>query len=244
MSGKAPAFQFYVRDWLSDPELQMTSSSTRGIWVNALCYMWESRERGKLEGTVEELAKLLNSTNGDFDQFLKDIESHKFGDVRICNKNVTLINRRMYREQKERDNTRLRVSRLRSNIKCNADVTPPSSSSSSSSKKESIKKERNLPDSEWLKTLQTKDCYAHLKVDSELQKCVTWFEAKGITVSRQRFLNWINNPKFQSKPLQIQQPIKKEIPNPEIIPKDFIRDPEGQKKIQEIISSISKGKGA
>jgi len=157
---KAPAFQFYVRDWLSDPELQMTSSATRGVWINALCFMWESKERGKLEGTMEELAKILNSTNGDFEQFLKDVETHKFCDVRICNTNVTLINRRMYREQKERENTRLRVARLRSNAKCNASVTVLSSSSSSL--KENIIKEKTsfgefqnvkLTDSEYQKLL-------------------------------------------------------------------------------------------
>jgi len=208
--GKAPAFQFYVKDWLSDPELQMTSSATRGIWINALCYMWESQERGKLEGTIEELAKILNSTNGDFDQFLNDVQTHKFADVRICNKNVTLINRRMYREQKERENTRLRVSRLRSNVKCNADVTPPSSSSSPSS---TTNKERNIKkeaDPDWIETLKKKECYSHLNIDLELEKCLTYFETKNIKVSRQRFLNWLNrNP----KPLQ-KNGFKSNYPSP------------------------------
>jgi hypothetical protein len=145
--GKAPAFQFYVKDWLGDAELQMATSSSRGIWINALCFMWEAKERGKLVGTIEELSKLLFSSNGDFIQFLEDVKRHKFADVSIVEKNVeicgnlmpvtvrnnlvTLINRRMYREQKEREITRLRVQRFRCNKKSNDDVTPPSSSSSS-----------------------------------------------------------------------------------------------------------------
>jgi len=129
--GKAPAFQFYVKDWLGDAELQMATSSTRGIWINALCFMWEAKERGKLTGKREELAKLLGSTNGDFEQFLEDSKRHRFGDVTERSSFVTLINRRMYREQKEREITRLRVRKFRSKKKCNADVTPPSSSSSS-----------------------------------------------------------------------------------------------------------------
>jgi hypothetical protein len=128
--GKLPAFQFYVKDWLSDPELQCVAASSRGIWIDALCFMWEAPERGKLIGTAEELAKLLRATNGDFTQFIEDLKRHKFADVTFCNNEVTLINRRMIREQKERDNTRLRVKRFRSNAKSNTKVTPPSSSSS------------------------------------------------------------------------------------------------------------------
>jgi len=95
--------------------------------------MWEAPERGKIEGTIEQLARMVASSNGDFEQFLKEAESTKFADVTLCNKNVTLINRRMLREEKQRNNTRLRVAKLRSNAACNDDVTLPSSSSSSSS---------------------------------------------------------------------------------------------------------------
>lgn len=109
----------------------MATSASRGIWINALCFMWEAKDRGKLTGTIEELAKLLGSTNGDFEQFLEDCKRHRFGDVTVRSKFVTLINRRMYKEQKEREITRLRVREFRSKKRCNADVTPPSSSSSS-----------------------------------------------------------------------------------------------------------------
>jgi len=205
---KAPAFQFYVKDWLSDPELQCVSASSRGLWIDALCYMWEAPERGKLTATVEELSKLLRATNGDFTQFMEDLKRHKFADVTICNNEVTLLNRRMYREQKERDNTRLRVSRFRSNAKCNPNVTPPSSSPSPSAKKESIKKERKLPDAEWLKELQNKPCYSHLSIQTEFEKCETWFQEREMVVSRKRFLSWINRSQFQTKPIQKEDPYK------------------------------------
>lgn len=142
---KAPAFQFYVKDWLSDPELQCVSASTKGIWIDALCYMWEAPERGKLTGTREELGKLLRATNGDFIQFLEDAKKHKFCDLieSACdalvterNKNVTLINRRMFREQKSKDNHALRQERYRDKKRSDAEVTPPSPSPSPTSLKE------------------------------------------------------------------------------------------------------------
>lgn len=200
--GKNPAFQFYVKDWLSDPELQCVSASSRGMWIDALCYMWEAPERGKLTATNEELAKLLRATNGDFTQFMNDVKRHKFADVTMSNNEVTLINRRMQRDEKERNNTRLRVNRFRSNAKCNVNVTPPSPSPSpspTSIQKKIYKRKVLIPDEEWIKELQSKECYSHLNVKEQLEKCITYFEPK--TVSRQRFLNWLNHPKNQ-KPIQ------------------------------------------
>jgi hypothetical protein len=145
--GKAPSFQFYPADWLKDADLQMCSFATIGLWTNMLCYMWQKEERGILEGTPQQFVRLLGCTIEEFDLFLSDVEEHPFADVMLhCNanvmqssKNVTVINRRMYREDKERKANTARVmrhrqrKRERSEEGCNALVAPPSSSSSSSS---------------------------------------------------------------------------------------------------------------
>ncbi len=141
--GKAPAFQFYVRDWLSDPQLRMASHSAKGIWIDLLCFMWEAPERGILTGTEIQLAKMVGATEEDFKLFLEEAVTLKFANVTLSNEKVTLENRRMKREQKTRDNTKLRVQRHRSNAPSNDEVTPPSSSSSSSS---IIEQELELPD--------------------------------------------------------------------------------------------------
>ncbi len=139
--GKPPAFQFYVRDWLSDPELQSASASSRGIWINALCYMWESRDRGKLEGTVQSLSRLLNCSEEEFKRFISESEIFHFDDlVTHQNGKVTLINRRMKREDKQRFFHNKRQDKYRKShiinigdTKGDLKVTPCSSSSSSSS---------------------------------------------------------------------------------------------------------------
>jgi hypothetical protein len=159
--GKAPAFQFYVKDFLSDPQLQMCCSATRGVWINALCFMWESNERGVLSGPWPGLAKLLNATQDEFITFLNEANATGFCTVNAsspdgspvtfplhvtqCNILVTLTNRRMYREEKERQNTRLRVRKHRSNKSSNESVTVPSSSSSPYNSKEL---HRNCPEVE------------------------------------------------------------------------------------------------
>uniref|UniRef100_A0A6M3LIK8 Putative replication protein n=1 Tax=viral metagenome TaxID=1070528 RepID=A0A6M3LIK8_9ZZZZ len=141
--GKAPAFQFYIRDWLADPLLKMVCHQTKGIWIDILCYLWESPDRGKLEGKDEQFIKMLSCTTQEWETFCADASVTKFADVTKSNGIVTVCNRRMYREEKYRKNTRIRVNRFRakrkSNASSNAPVTPPSSSSSSKEiKKESF----------------------------------------------------------------------------------------------------------
>lgn len=132
--GKSPAKQWYWSDWLNDVELQAATASTRGIWMNALCRMWHSRSRGELTGTREKLLGLLNCTSSEFDQFLADAHETRFCDISVTdNERVTLRNRRMCREEKDRENNRLRQERHRDKRKNNDEITPPSSSSSSSS---------------------------------------------------------------------------------------------------------------
>lgn len=55
--GKAPAFQFYPGDWLKDPALGACEPHSRGIWMDAMCAMYESRS-GRLTGTAKQLARV------------------------------------------------------------------------------------------------------------------------------------------------------------------------------------------
>jgi len=112
--------------------------------------MWEARDRGKIEGTIESLSRLLNCSKEEFETFLKESEFYHFDDlVTHANGKITLINRRMQRDQKDRNHNRIRQDRFRqhqqsehSNATDNAKVTPPSSSSSSTSPSTSNKKEK------------------------------------------------------------------------------------------------------
>ena len=45
---KAPAFQFYAADWLTDSSLRLVSAETRGIWIDLLCYSFLSSDPGFL----------------------------------------------------------------------------------------------------------------------------------------------------------------------------------------------------
>lgn len=138
---KAPAFQFYVRDWLSDPQLRQASPSTRGIWIDCLCFMWEAPERGVLSGTEDALMRLLGINRAEWDLFCEEMDVTRFASrVTERNKKVTITNRRMKREAEAKKTNAERQDRYRKRRRdakcdagCDAKVTPPSSSSSSSS---------------------------------------------------------------------------------------------------------------
>lgn len=151
---KAPAFQFYVRDWLCDPELRLASVLSRGAWIDCLCYMWENSKRGMLTATPLKFSRLISGTLDETLHFLNELNEYEFGDIEVsqgvsfplteqdCNTKVTIINRRMYEDYKDRQNTRLRVRKFREKQKqkqeCNTKITLSSSSSTSSSKKKHI----------------------------------------------------------------------------------------------------------
>jgi hypothetical protein len=140
---RAPAFMFYTGDWLRDTQLQAAPTIVRGVWINALCRMWDAETRGKLSGTAEEIARLCGCTKEEFAVFLEAGKRFKFANLTIRDGNVTLTNRRMVRDEKARQDNANRQRRFYENHKPNADpnaaittTSQPSSSSISFSKKE------------------------------------------------------------------------------------------------------------
>ena len=133
--GKMPAFQFYVGDWRRDTQVQMASMETRGVWIEMLCCMWDAPERGKLEGSIEQLSKLIGCETAILERSISELNDLKIADVTNGHKNVTIVNRRMSRDEKTRRQATLRKRSQRQRERSHATVTPPSSSSSSSSKK-------------------------------------------------------------------------------------------------------------
>lgn len=198
---KAPAFQWYPNDYLRDT--RVLSLPSRGAWADMLNYMWYSEDRGVLTGTHEQFARMLSCSVQEIENVILELSVTKIANVTNCNGVVTVMNRRMYREDKERKSTRLRVQKFR-NAQCNAfsndDITVPSSSSSSSIKKESIKKEKieftenhflNIPDD--LKE-KWKSIAPGISVDLEITKAEAWVlsNPKLKKSNWSRFLtNWI-----------------------------------------------------
>lgn len=156
--GKRPAFQFYTGDWRKDPQLRMCAPSTRGIWIDLICAMWENDESGEIEGTVVQLARAVGcfpeemaealydlSETGAADVFARDKSVTRHGNILESHIDVTVINRRMQRDEKSRDSARIRQQRKRGKDVSHADVTQNSRSLSSSSTSVTNTKVKNHP---------------------------------------------------------------------------------------------------
>ena len=76
--GKAPADQFYWGDWLNDVELQAATSTTRGVWINALSRMWYSKTRGEISGHIDMLSSITNGTKPFLTIIYKDLKTSRF----------------------------------------------------------------------------------------------------------------------------------------------------------------------
>lgn len=77
---KAPAFQFYPKDWLSNSRLRLVSPSSRGVWIGFLCLMWsESNKQGYLligddNPSVSDLSMALSIPELDILRAIQELE--------------------------------------------------------------------------------------------------------------------------------------------------------------------------
>jgi hypothetical protein len=124
VSRKLPYLQFYTGDWLKDPAVSLCSPATRGVWIDLLCAMHEAGRVGSLSGTPEQLARLARCVPSDLAQALTDIQATGAADVTERNGVVTVTNRRMAREAKERSSNALRQAKRRGSAVCHDKHTP------------------------------------------------------------------------------------------------------------------------
>lgn len=130
---KLPSFQFYPGDWVQDT--RPLSLAAKGAWIDLLCAMWRSQTRGKLTLSMLGYSRVIGATVDQTTSVIAELtDMHVCDSVTESNGEITLINRRMLREEKQRESTRIRVKRFRNDDEkrdSNAYVTVPSSSSSS-----------------------------------------------------------------------------------------------------------------
>lgn len=151
--GKAPAFQFYPMDWLRD--LEEHPLEIEGAWIRICCKLWWGNPRGELTRTLVQWSRILRENKEKTLKVLTYLKAEKIADINDNltqpNGNITVISRRMVRDEKERKNNKLRQRRhyyrskdLVDGKEHNEKLTPPSSSSTSSSLYKTFKSEVDL----------------------------------------------------------------------------------------------------
>lgn len=146
---KLPAFQFYPGDWMKDPNLRRCTKAEKGVWMDAICLMFECEDRGVFASggvpwTREEIAGAIG---GDLAENLACLDELLRKGVASLTKLGAICNRRMVRDEEQRAEHRGRQHKYRNSHKTNkssdARVTPLSQPSSSSSSTSSSKTKNN-----------------------------------------------------------------------------------------------------
>lgn len=107
---KMPFFKFYPHDWLYDT--RVLTDSEKAVLIDLLCFMWNAPARGILTGHTQDLARMMGKEWGEFSVLLDGLQRKGILDVSQNvtkdHNDVTIENRRMVREEKERESAKLR----------------------------------------------------------------------------------------------------------------------------------------
>jgi uncharacterized protein YdaU (DUF1376 family) len=104
---KLPFMQFYPGDYIRDT--RALSAEAKGVWMDALCFMWDAKERGVLRNTMDGFARMFGVTVDAFDAVLMQFDVNTICDVtRESSGVVTLMSRRMTKEEGTRSGNRWR----------------------------------------------------------------------------------------------------------------------------------------
>src|SRR5438034_34713 len=103
--GKNPAFQYYPSDF--DRDTKRLPLFARGAWISILNSLWFSTTRGRMCLNWEEWGREIAAPLEEVQEAVGLLIRHKIGEIGVDDRgNVTIISRRMERDEKERQRWR------------------------------------------------------------------------------------------------------------------------------------------
>lgn len=124
--GKRPSFQTYPGDWLRD-SISGCSLAAQGLWLRMMFIAHDSERYGYLQQNGKPIPHdsiARRSGAHSVEQYLALLQELDDAGVPSRTPDGVIYSRRMVRDERERELTAQRVSKHRSNGKCNARVTP------------------------------------------------------------------------------------------------------------------------
>lgn len=98
---------FNPLDWLGDT--RCLTNRQKGIWIDLLCYMWREKKRGKITGTWDEIARMVGEPWLEAETEIKQIFRKNVLNLEEKHPKITIISRRMVRDEKTRESSKIRV---------------------------------------------------------------------------------------------------------------------------------------
>lgn len=201
---KLPYMPFYVADYLRDT--RCLSLAARGVWMDLLCALWNAPTRGKKTLTMAGWAGEIGKGLDEVTPLIEELNALEiFTMKRDGNGLVTLMSRRMCRDEKVRELSRKRVSRFRERSHVTHSDTKVKRASNGGeseiilqiTEEEEEKKPPAGPrtDEEFWQDLQQNPAYQHINFSVESGKMDAWLalpKNKWRKKTRAFVLNWLN----------------------------------------------------
>jgi len=107
---KLPYMQFFPSDWLRDTKV--LSPEAKAVWIDILALAWNEPERGVYKRPIPAFCREHQLDGERGPSILEELKL--VATVTISNHCVTVISRRMIKEEKHRESNRIKVNRFRS----------------------------------------------------------------------------------------------------------------------------------
>ena len=111
--------KFYPMDFLHDSA--KLSPAAQSGWIRIICYAWNEPVRGIYKRTLTGMCYELGLDENEAIDLLKELE--QVADVTVDNESVTVVSRRMRKEERARELNVNRQDRFRKKNESNGDVT-------------------------------------------------------------------------------------------------------------------------
>ncbi|MCH8928384.1 MAG: hypothetical protein IIB39_06665 [Candidatus Marinimicrobia bacterium] len=109
--GKRPASMFYWMDF--DRDTRALSLRAVGAWMRIMGQLHFSNDRGRKRQSVRSWANVTGCTPSELEKIISELREHNVGKFRFYHGQLTIISRRMIREEEQRENENERVRRFR-----------------------------------------------------------------------------------------------------------------------------------
>lgn len=188
--------KFFPGDF--DRDMMAHSLEIRGAWITIIDHLWNSDKRGRATHSMLQWGRILGTVENDAERIISYLSCEKIAD---CNNdgngNVTVISRRIEKEENERENTRLRVIKHRMKPECNGNVTPPCNGNVTVEKLEVRSQKLEVIKDKDLKEVLLKhrktysEAYPGIDLNAEMAKAKAWLESnpKNKKSNLKRYLN-------------------------------------------------------
>lgn len=210
MSDNLPYFKFYPGDWLKDLDLRRCSLPAKGVLIEALCIMFQSKERGVLisGGRPWSAKELAESVGGNTDVAARAITELLEQGVLKKRSDGAIYSARMVKDEEVRKkraaggklggNPQLKVNHT-TNVTGNLALIHVPESESEHELESSSEEERGSGGGDWIGSLSSDPAYDFIDVRREAAKAARWCGENRRHFTKRFFVNWLN---------RIQPPLK------------------------------------